>query len=94
MSELPSWGLVELGDGERIISITCGGGGYGPPAERDPGRVRHDVIEGWISLERAERVYKVVLRADLTVDWEHTNAIRSNGFLSAPSASDRGEHET
>jgi N-methylhydantoinase B len=77
VSELPSWGLVELQDGERIISITCGGGGYGPPSERDPERVRHDVIEGWISRERGESVYGVVLTEELAVDSTRTAAIRA-----------------
>lgn len=43
--------------GEAIISITCGGGGYGDPRERDPAKVRHDVEEGWISAERATEIY-------------------------------------
>lgn len=45
--------------GEAIISITCGGGGYGDPRERDPAKVRHDVAEGWISPERAAEIYGV-----------------------------------
>ncbi|NIJ37552.1 N-methylhydantoinase B [Sphingopyxis panaciterrae] len=44
-------------DGEVIISITCGGGGYGDPRDRDPAKVRHDVAEGWISPERAAEIY-------------------------------------
>lgn len=43
--------------GEAIISITCGGGGYGDPKARDPTKVRHDIEEGWISPERAAEVY-------------------------------------
>ncbi|MCC6481249.1 MAG: hydantoinase B/oxoprolinase family protein, partial [Sphingomonadaceae bacterium] len=46
-------------DGESIISITCGGGGYGNPRDRDPAKVRHDVAEGWISPERAEEIYGI-----------------------------------
>ena len=57
--ELPSSGLIELGDGERVISITAGGGGYGPPQDRDPAAVRRDVAEGWITGERAREVYGV-----------------------------------
>ncbi|MDK2760456.1 MAG: hydantoinase B/oxoprolinase family protein [Sphingopyxis sp.] len=44
-------------DGEVIISITCGGGGYGDPRDRDPAKVRHDVAEGWISPQRAAEIY-------------------------------------
>ena len=37
-----------------MISVrTCGGGGYGPPEERDPERVLRDVLEGKVSAERA-----------------------------------------
>lgn len=49
--------VQRVSDGEAIISITCGGGGYGDPRERDPAKVRHDVEEGWISRERAAEIY-------------------------------------
>ena len=49
LTDLPPQAFVELAEGERIVSITAGGGGYGPPAERDPERVRHDVAEGWVT---------------------------------------------
>ncbi len=52
-----AFGGVTLAPGETLVAICCGGGGYGPPLERDPERVRHDVAEGWISAERAKRVY-------------------------------------
>jgi len=46
---------VEPGD---VISIrTCGGGGYGPPADRDPALVETDVREGKVSPGRAREVY-------------------------------------
>jgi N-methylhydantoinase B len=67
-----------LEPGETIVSLSCGGGGYGPPTERDPERVRHDVDEGWITRERAERVYGVVLHLD-EVDWVVTEALRARG---------------
>jgi N-methylhydantoinase B len=53
-------GHVFLEAGETIVSMSCGGGGYGDPTKRDPYRVHHDVSEGWISAERARRVYGVV----------------------------------
>ena len=46
---------VEAGD--TISYRTCGGGGYGPPEERDPERVARDVREGKVSAERAREVY-------------------------------------
>ena len=60
----------------RIVSVTAGGGGYGPPAERDPERVRHDVVEGWVSRERAREVYRVALGADLSIDAPETAVLR------------------
>ena len=40
---------------------TCGGGGYGPPEERDPERVLRDVLEEKVSVERARDVYRVAV---------------------------------
>lgn len=53
----PGCAEVLLKPGEMMVSISCGGGGYGPPSLRDPSRVRHDVAEGWISPERARDIY-------------------------------------
>jgi N-methylhydantoinase B len=79
LKELPPQAMVELSEGERIVSITAGGGGYGPPHERDPERVRHDVVEGWISAERARDVYRVALGSDRSVDAAETARLRSVG---------------
>ena len=76
LDELPPQAFVELQDGERIVSVTAGGGGYGPPAEREPERVRHDVVEGWVSRERAREVYRVALGADLSIDAPETAVLR------------------
>jgi N-methylhydantoinase B len=40
---------------------TSGGGGWGDPLERDPAMVLRDVREGYVSVEKAEREYGVVL---------------------------------
>jgi N-methylhydantoinase B len=58
---LPMAATLEIVDGERLVSLTGGGGGYGSPLERDPAAVAHDVSEGWISRARAETVYGVAL---------------------------------
>ena len=50
---------VELEAGDVISVRTCGGGGYGPTAERDPELVRRDVREGKVSARRAREVYGV-----------------------------------
>ncbi len=43
--------------GEFVRIMTGGGGGYGPPAERDREAVRRDVAEGYVSAEAARRDY-------------------------------------
>jgi len=72
----PAYGDVELIPGETIISISSGGGGYGPPMARDASRVKHDLDEGWITRERAKEVYGVVLDDMGTVDEAATEALR------------------
>jgi N-methylhydantoinase B len=54
--------LVELRPGDVVHVNLPGGGGYGDPFERDADRVRWDVIEGYISVEEAERKYGVAVR--------------------------------
>jgi N-methylhydantoinase B len=78
---LPPIGLVELQPGEWIRGLESGGGGYGSPLERDPERVRHDVLEGWVSAASARDTYGVVLAgsresADVNVDAEATARLR------------------
>ncbi len=55
----PACAGVELRPGQSIVSVSSGGGGYGPPWRREPDRVAHDVREGWVSRERALEVYGV-----------------------------------
>ena len=43
--------------GEIVRIATGGGGGYGPPSERDPEAIRRDVSEGYVSAEAARRDY-------------------------------------
>ncbi len=69
--------VVALNVGQTIVSHCCGGGGYGDPKKRDPERVRHDVIEGWVSHKRAQEVYGVVLGDDDRVDQAETDRHRS-----------------
>ena len=69
-------GRLVLQPGETAVSISCGGGGYGSPLEREPTLVAHDVSEGWVTRERAESVYGVRLRVDGRVDPDGTRALR------------------
>ena len=67
---------VTLAPGERMVSISTGGGGYGSPAQRDPQSVAYDVAEGWISADRARAVYRVAIAEDGGVDDAATAALR------------------
>lgn len=49
-------------EGDVVVVETAGGGGYGRPEERDPARVLADVAEGYVSRERAEARYGVVIQ--------------------------------
>ena len=42
-----------------MIFDVPGSGGYGPPAERDPGRLREDLRDGYVTPEGAKRDYGV-----------------------------------
>jgi N-methylhydantoinase B len=74
--ELGTYARVTVMPGESILSVSCGGGGYGAPHERDPLRVERDVREGWVSHARARAVYAVEVRADGSLDLEGTARLR------------------
>lgn len=48
---------VELEPGDLVHVYSGGGGGFGPPAEREPERVREDVEEGYVTPAAARRDY-------------------------------------
>jgi N-methylhydantoinase B len=52
---------LPLSPGAVVELRTGGGGGFGDPRERDPERVRRDVVDGYVSVEAAERDYGVKL---------------------------------
>ena len=56
---------------------TGGGGGFGNPLDRDPAKVREDVLDGYVTPEGAERDYGVVLHEDATVDEAATEGLRA-----------------
>lgn len=67
---------LKAGDTVRIR--TQGGGGYGDPLERDPARVREDVLDRKVSLQQARDAYGVVLDpGSLEVDEPATRAQRA-----------------
>jgi N-methylhydantoinase B/oxoprolinase/acetone carboxylase alpha subunit len=60
-----------------VENTTSGGGGYGDPLERDPKAVLEDVIDGYVTRERAEEDYGVVLDPEDGVDEEATRELRA-----------------
>ena len=58
----------------------AGGGGYGDPFEREPDAVAHDVAEGYVSVEKAEEQYGVVIDPETgKVDAKATDVLRKQG---------------
>jgi N-methylhydantoinase B len=77
-------------DSEAIVR-TGGGGGWGDPLERDPEKVRWDVVEGFVSLGAARDAYGVVLDADdMSIDRRATDALRAELRASAPPDAEQG----
>jgi N-methylhydantoinase B len=69
---------VPVADGDLVRSVTGTGGGFGDPREREPGRVRDDVIDGYVTVEQARDVYGVALDPDtLELDEAGTAALRA-----------------
>jgi N-methylhydantoinase B len=75
---LSSKTTVELRAGDVISYRTCGGGGYGHAAKRDPTSVLVDVRDGKVSLSRARDIYRVAVNpATWTVDQAATRELRT-----------------
>jgi N-methylhydantoinase B len=74
-TRLSSKTTLDLVPGDVISVRTCGGGGYGPPEEREPERVLRDVLEGKVDPNRARDVYRVAI-ADRRVDERRTKELR------------------
>lgn len=74
--DLPGCALVHLNEGDILVAISGGGGGYGDPATRDPKAVAHDVQEGYITPGRARDVYRVAMTDKVEVDAAQTQQLR------------------
>ena len=73
----------------RVRLNPPGGGGYGHPCERDPESVLRDVVNGYVSIEAAERDYGIVIRytgkpdslvrlpEQYVIDWPATEVLRN-----------------
>jgi N-methylhydantoinase B len=70
--------------GDEFARPTAGGGGFGDPLERDPLHVKEDVIDDYVSIERAAIDYGVVLNVidrdlcEYEIDVAATEAARAD----------------
>ena len=74
---LSSKGTQIVPAGDRLIVRMPGGGGLGDPAARDPQDVLDDVLDGYVSIESARDVYRVVIGPDSVVDEQATRILRA-----------------
>ena len=74
----------ELQSGDILSVRMPGGGGLGDPLSRDSDLVRNDVIDGYVSPERARSEYGVVIGADGAVDRAATEQLRRERSAGAP----------
>jgi N-methylhydantoinase B len=68
--------MKRLNRGDAITIRAGGGGGFGPPEERDPNKVAQDVRQGYVGREVAEKVYRVALDAEGRADMAATRVLR------------------
>jgi N-methylhydantoinase B len=72
-------GLTLCLPGDVIQFNSAGGGGYGDPLQRDPQAVEADVVNGYVSIEKAREDYGVVVDpVTLKVDRAETEKIRGS----------------
>jgi N-methylhydantoinase B len=64
----PAVMVCDLEGGERLRALDQGGGGYGPPLDRETTRVLNDVAERLVSAEIARDVYGVVITGNVADD--------------------------
>jgi N-methylhydantoinase B len=70
---------VPLDANDSVDVVAGGGGGYGDPLERDPAAVREDVLEGYVSPDRAKSDYCVVfVPGTFDIDVEATRNLRTS----------------
>jgi N-methylhydantoinase B len=72
-------GLTLCHSGDVIAFHSAGGGGYGNPLERDPQALENDVLDGYVSIEKARDDYGVVIDPEkMEVDLAATDKVRSS----------------
>jgi N-methylhydantoinase B len=77
--QMPALFAREMKSGDVVHVIFAGGGGLGPPTERDPSLVLEDVQNGIVSLDAAREVYRVEIDpSTMMIDFEATARARSS----------------
>lgn len=72
-----STNILYLEPGDVIVSQGAGGGGYGNPFEREPEKVKEDVMNGYVSVEKAEDEYGVIIDPKtMELDYKSTKELR------------------
>jgi N-methylhydantoinase B len=72
------FGLTQLKPGDVVTIDAAGGGGYGNPLEREPEMIERDVMEGYVSLEKAGIEYRVAIDPKtMKVDQVATGKLRN-----------------
>lgn len=70
---------IEVQKGDQLLFVTGGSGGWGDPLERDPEKVRLDVIRKLASIEKARESYGVILDSkSFEIQQQETAALRSD----------------
>jgi N-methylhydantoinase B/oxoprolinase/acetone carboxylase alpha subunit len=75
MRKLPLNQFLEVKEGDVFELVSQGGGGFGDPFKRSPERVRDDVANGLVSMEKAAQEYGVVIERrgpDIVIDQDAT----------------------
>ena len=80
----PTMCMKPMFSGDILYTECMGGGGYGNPLDRDPEKIRIDIRDEYISVQRARNVYGVVIDPnsltdnpeDVTVDMAATDKLR------------------
>ena len=72
--------FYEVSEGDVFELTSQGGGGFGNPFERPPEQVRDDVVNGFVSVEKALEDYGVALKTrdrEIVIDLDETLKCRS-----------------
>jgi len=77
--EKPTFSNYPLIKGDLIRFITAGGGGYGNPLSRNPKNVLDDVLNKYITIEEAKKIYGVIIEkvmGKIIINQDDTNTLR------------------